>query len=504
MMTNHGSRVLVLGLDGGTFDLLDPLARSGVIPFLAARMSSGMRAPLESVFPPKTIPAWYSFATGQDPGSLGIFGFTEPNGGPGKSQLVQTFRPAEAVWDRLSRQGHTVGVLGFPIRSGYPINGFIIPGMLGDAPPAYPADLRATVEKALGEPWVPELPAYRESERASWMALAEAGVRQRSAASEVLIQQYRPDFLFVLFRETDRIEHQHWTDLSRPIHQWPADLVSFWRAVDRACARIDSSFRSVGEPAVTMVVSDHGHGPAKSDFFTNRWLHDHRYLVFRNGGEGTRRRWLARALLLLDRFPPTRGLVAALADRVRGGGPTEQFGRWLGGDASFEAMAQRIDWERTVAFSYPVPEGIYLNWRNPSLTPERARGVVDRIRSELSEEGCARIEAYEPREIYDGERLDRAPALLLKIDEFATEPRMDFSYPEAFLPGRPGFFYGSGVHRMQGVLIASGPGVRRGGSGRPFRLLDVAPTVLELMGVSVPAGMKGQPFGRDLLGSLPN
>src|SRR5690349_14396565 len=65
-------RVLVLGLDGATFDLLDPLMEAGHLPFLRRLAERGARARLASVFPPKTIPAWYSFATGQDPGGLGV------------------------------------------------------------------------------------------------------------------------------------------------------------------------------------------------------------------------------------------------------------------------------------------------------------------------------------------------------------------------------------------------------------------------------------------------
>src|SRR4029077_11042629 len=103
MMAGARRRFLVLGLDGGTFDLLDPLMAAGELPFLRSLVRGGFRAPMASVYPPQTIPAWYSFATGLDPGSLGIFGFTEPDGGPGKSRIVQTFRPAQAFWDLLSR-----------------------------------------------------------------------------------------------------------------------------------------------------------------------------------------------------------------------------------------------------------------------------------------------------------------------------------------------------------------------------------------------------------------
>ena len=166
---------------------------------------------------------------------------------------MQTFRPAQAIWDHLSRNGNTVGVVNFPIRSGYPINGFVIPGMLGERPPTYPADLRDSVETSMGRAWVPELPPYRESDRTKWMDLAGRSVEQSGEAAEILIERFRPDFLFVLFRETDRVEHQLWSELSRPIREWAPDLLPFWKAVDAACQRIDRAFRAAGGPALTFV-----------------------------------------------------------------------------------------------------------------------------------------------------------------------------------------------------------------------------------------------------------
>jgi predicted AlkP superfamily phosphohydrolase/phosphomutase len=494
-------RSLILGLDGGTFDLLDPLVRAGELPFLGSMMAKGFRSPLMSVFPPKTIPAWYSFATGQDPGSLGIFGFTEPDGGPGKSKLVQTFRPAQAIWDHLSRNGNTVGVVNFPIRSGYPINGFVIPGMLGERPPTYPADLRDSVETSMGRAWVPELPPYRESDRTKWMDLAGRSVEQSGEAAEILIERFRPDFLFVLFRETDRVEHQLWSELSRPIREWAPDLLPFWRSVDAACQRIDRAFRAAGGPALTFVISDHGFGPARADFFTNRWLLENNYLKFLNGGDSFRRRLFARSVLAMDRLGIGRSMLSTMADRIRDRPNGDRLTQVLGGDSSFEGMAPKIDWKRTIAFSHPVPEGIYLNRRNPDLTPEQGQEALSDIRKKLESYEGARIEVYEPTEIYRGQSLDHAPSLLLKIDDLATEPRMDFSYPRPMLRHRPRFFYGTGVHRMDGILLVAGDGVSLKHSLRPHLLVDVAPTVLAEMELPIPPAMTGTPFHRELNGA---
>lgn len=493
----------MIGLDGGTFQLLDPLIAAGELPFLRSLIERGVSAPLISVYPSKTIPAWYSFATGLDPGALGIFGFTEPNGGPGKSRLVQGYRPAEALWDRLSRQGHRVGVLNFPVRSGHPINGYLIPGMFGENPSTYPPDVRQRLEEGLGEPLVAELPPYHESDRNGWLALATQGVLQRAAAAEFLQDQFRPDFLFVLFRETDRVEHQHWVECESGPARMPPDLLAFWRAVDAACARIDRAFRSQGEPAVTLVISDHGHGPASAEFFTNRWLMQEGFLRLRPGAESVRRQLLSRILLASERFRTTRRIVRAVADRLRTGEDDRRVDRWIGGDPTFEGMADRIDWDRTEAYSYPVPEGIYLNRYRTDRSPAEQRATLDEIRRRLESYPDARIEVLDPSQIYREVRTPAAPGLLLRVNGMETDLRMDFSYPTPLLSHRPGFFYGSGVHRMDGILIGAGNGSSHGAKVGPFSLLDVAPTVLEGMGLTPPETWVGHSFGAWLGTSTP-
>lgn len=491
-------RFLILGLDGGTFDLLDPLMEAGELPYLSSLVHRGVRAPLRSVYPAKTIPAWYSFATGKDPGELGIFGFTEPDGDPARSRLVQTFRPAEAIWDRLSRVGVKVGVLNFPLRSAYPLHGFVVPGMFSDDPMTYPRGVRSEIRTSIGEAYPPELPVYRESNRDAWVAGATHSVTQRGHVAAVLAERHRPDFLFALFRETDRVEHELWDELDRPVSKIPSDLLDFWRKVDTACREVDTAFRSGGGPAVTLVISDHGHGSIHSEFLTNRWLASEKFLVFRESATLARRRLISRMMLYAERIGFARRFTRALAGFVRDGRRADLVQR-LTGRTAFEDVADTIDWRRTLAFSYPVPEGIYLNPHNPDLTPERRTALLGEIRRRLEAFPEAHIEVFGPTDIYRGTKLERGPALFIRVDGMRTEPRMDFSYPQTFLRDRPSHFYGSGTHRMDGILLGAGDGVVNGRSLRRLNLLDVAPTVLEGMGVFPPLSeMSGHSFVGEL------
>ncbi len=490
-------RFLVLGLDGATFDLLDPLFRAGDLPFLSGLAARGIRAPLLSVYPAKTIPAWYSFATGLDPGELGIFGFTEPDGAPGQSRLVQSFRPAEAIWDRLSRLGRRVGVVNFPIQAPYPVHGFLLPGMFSATSATYPRSLRAEVEGELGSPYPPEPAVFHESERSEWIRAATESVERRGRAASILAERHRPEFLFALFRETDRLQHQLWDELSRPVDEIPDDLRSFWRATDRACASVDRAFRAAGGPAVTFVLSDHGHGRIESDFLTNRWLVEEGFLVFRDAPVGMARRLFGRFSLAAQRLPLARAVSSRIADFLREG-PRAELAQLLLGDSSFEGATRQIDWERTTAYSYPVPEGIYLNPFRPELRGPAGRAVLDRLRARLSAYPDARIEVMEPSALYRGRRFQHAPALLIRVDGMRTEPRMDFAYTQTLIRDRPPYFCGSGTHRMDGVLLAAGDGIQPGADLGTLRLIDVAPTILDGMGEPTPAEWTGRSFGARL------
>ena len=70
-------RTLILGLDGATFDVIDPLVEAGDLPNLAALIERGARGTLRSTTHPLTPLAWTTMATGVNAGRHGIWDFSE-------------------------------------------------------------------------------------------------------------------------------------------------------------------------------------------------------------------------------------------------------------------------------------------------------------------------------------------------------------------------------------------------------------------------------------------
>ena len=109
-----GLKVLLVGIDGATFSVIDPLVGAGELPTLAGMMREGARAPLQSDRPMRSPALWTTVATGRTREEHGIVHFTEEDEESGQPVLANSrMRRTLTVWDMLSAAGRTVGVVGW-------------------------------------------------------------------------------------------------------------------------------------------------------------------------------------------------------------------------------------------------------------------------------------------------------------------------------------------------------------------------------------------------------
>ena len=170
-MSSH-PRLLIIGLDGATFDLIRPWAAAGKLPNIARLMETGVSAPLRSVPNQNSAPAWSSYATGKNPGKHGIFYFDERiEGTYNKRYLNGGFRQGESWWMIASRYGKVVGVINVPMSfPAEPVKGVMLAGL--DAPSVdspgfgYPPELMRELQTNVGEYTIePGLPSYMKMGR---------------------------------------------------------------------------------------------------------------------------------------------------------------------------------------------------------------------------------------------------------------------------------------------------------------------------------------------------
>ncbi len=108
------SRVLLIGLDGADWAILDPLIAAGRLPNLGRLAREGARGPLLSLSPMISPVVWTTIATGVEPSRHGIVDFLVPGRGGGVGEPVTSAeRRVAAVWDVLGDAGVEVGVVGW-------------------------------------------------------------------------------------------------------------------------------------------------------------------------------------------------------------------------------------------------------------------------------------------------------------------------------------------------------------------------------------------------------
>jgi tetratricopeptide (TPR) repeat protein len=128
-----GIRLLLIGLDGADWDIIDPLLKSGRLPNLARLTASGARGPLRSYDPMISPLLWTTMATGLGPDLHGVADFQAIDPATGRRVPIGSrFRKVKALWNMLSDAGKTSGFVAwwasFPAETvkGYQVSNLVV------------------------------------------------------------------------------------------------------------------------------------------------------------------------------------------------------------------------------------------------------------------------------------------------------------------------------------------------------------------------------------------
>jgi predicted AlkP superfamily phosphohydrolase/phosphomutase len=518
-MTSKGKRkVLVLGLDGATWDVLAPLAADGTMPCLRGLLERGVVADLASLIPPVTATSWSSFVTGLNPGKHGVFEFLLRRKGLSRAAVSKrnpfgevpvnsTLRDGLPIWDLAGRAGLKSVVIGVPIT--YPpaeINGLLIGDFLtpyGKRDFTWPPSLLGDLEARFG----PYKLYHREvySRRGIGRVIDELFdvLDFNIKVTRHLLKEADWNLFISHFWGTDRVQHELWhvLDPTHPRHdagearRHGPRIKEFYSRLDRGLADI---IADAGDCEL-VVVSDHGFGPIHTYLAFNVWLANHGYLRLKRGPGTLARRAAYRAGLtpvLFYRMSMALGLARL---RLSGGFHSRQRMQMLLN--RFFLSLDDVDWSRTKAYSKGNYGQIYVNLRGRepwgSVSPgDEYRRVRESIRADLMattdpRTGGRMFDRVDFREeIYQGPYVDEAPDILfLPADmRYKALGTLDFTSNSFAFP-----VYGnSGDHRLDGIFLALGPGFRRATRMGRLSIIDVAPTLAYLLGLEVPRQMDGK------------
>jgi len=94
-------KVMLIGLDGADWDIIDPLVARGELPHLARLASEGARARLRTITPVLSPVVWTSMATGKGPAKHGIVDFLARAADGTMVPVTSNLRQARALWNLL-------------------------------------------------------------------------------------------------------------------------------------------------------------------------------------------------------------------------------------------------------------------------------------------------------------------------------------------------------------------------------------------------------------------
>lgn len=498
-------RVVLLGFDGATFDLLDRYAERGWMPAWAKLRRDGASGPLRSTVPPTTPPAWSSCVTGRNPGGHGVFDFRE-------SPIADSRRPivgsrsirARTLWDLLGASGRRTCLLNFPMSwPPEPMCGVVVTGMLtpdGELDITWPAEegeaLRRAVPGYLPNVDVPRYDVDTPSSALRFLDDLDRSLRARIEAFDHFDKRGPWDLLFVTFVFHDRLGHLFWKLMQdgEGLETHPQRAVvrtrveAMYRRFD---AFLEARMAAVGGDLL-LLCSDHGFGSTKWFFEVNTWLEEEGFLVLRPGAK-LRASLFSAAMEAGDsgagrRLVPS-SLQGAVRERIRAG--RSSFKDDLGG---------AIDWSRTRAFFPSVAaHGIhilradqgYAAGARSDVDARRVRDLLaDRLLALRGPDGDPVVDAAWGREeVYRGPYTHWAPDLVFQARGHSCVARPLLSARQVIRDARA---TPNGFHRTEGVVLAWGEGVDPGARLRGASIEDIAPTVLHALGEPVPDDLDGR------------
>lgn len=481
---NGMNKLLVIGIDGGTLDVVLPMVKEGKLPCFARLLHTGTYGTLLSTIPPVTAPAWSSFIMGTNPGKHGIFYFfdkKEQKQGETVSKIKRLvdLRQMHGLpfWEVLNNHGIKVGLINIPLT--YPpveVDGFMISGML--VPPGRkdftsPPELLSRLENyhvdldgLLNQnEWQGK--KIVKKNRAVFLQSVFDLSKARAQNALMLMEEEKCPLFMVVFTGSDRVCHFFWQDGNGTTA--PSGAVEeYYVLLD---SLIDKLIQKSGPETITFLMSDHGFGPAPTKKINA-------YVLARQLG-GTQFIPNFTLSYLKNKVFTKLGFTRRMAP--------EDF----------------IDDSRSVFSPEPVYAnflGIHINDRmnerrntascveeHPELKAQLIKRL-ENLKDPLSDKPMVK-RVYTREEIYRGDFAPGAPDLVV---QFSYDYKVTFSPLKRSLILEDRDLIRTGEHRREGLFIASGPGIRQGRleEGK-FSIEDVTSTILYLLGAPIPNSYDG-------------
>jgi predicted AlkP superfamily phosphohydrolase/phosphomutase len=429
---------------------------------LRGLMNAGIYGRLESVIPPITVPAWMCMCTSQDPGSLGVYGFRNrvdhsyDKLGFANSASIKTL----AIWDHLGREGKRSIIVGVP--PNYPprrINGisvgcFLTPDSV-KSDFTHPASFKSKINELVGE-YPVDVKNFR-SERKDWLKDEIFSMsRKQWQVVHWLLKEEQWDYFHFVDIGLDRMHHGFWNYFDEKHIQFEAGnryqnaIPEYYLWLDE---QIGKALELIDEDTIVLVVSDHGAQRLDGGIAVNEWL-------------------IREGLLVLNEYPKSIT-------------PFDQL---------------NVNWDKTKVWSeggYYARVFFNVQGREPSgvIPPGEYESFQDEIKArfeKLTDDKGQPLNSlvFKPKEIYKNVR-NVAPDLIVHFAGLLWRSIGSVGHAAIHLQEND-TGPDSCNHAQYGVFILKAPKCPLNGEYEGARLLDIAPTLLDLAGYEIPETMQGR------------
>ncbi|RMH68486.1 MAG: hypothetical protein D6675_15920 [Gemmatimonadetes bacterium] len=505
-------KILVIGLDAGTFDVMQPLLDAGKLPNLQNLIENGVSGELQSTYPPITPAAWTTFMTGKSPGKHGIFHFVmrKPNSYDLRFCTARDIHEPTLI-DLFASHGWSVGSVNMPMT--YPpreTNGYIVAGV--PVPPGapditYPADLKTELDQLAGGSYHVEMDfsqfdfsrgikeTWRKYSKIKQMLFQMAELQHRTFLH--LLETRPTDLFFAVYYLPDRVQHFFWKfqDKQHPGYS-PEGAKRFGNVIAEAYQKMDAYIGELltytDENTTIYVMSDHGATGYYADLNLMYWLEQEGYLTVKRTPK-------------TERVNAPTILPSLLAEW--GIGKINRFlPQWfwenpvMYREQEHTRYIPEIDWQHTKAYATLLGISANLKGREPLGIIEPG-AEYDQLMTEIAaklrqitdptnpyplenhilrrEEHCHGDHCHEFSDLFC---VLRSPAgFYLPCERLGAE--------ELFTPGMNAGM--SGTHDFNGIFIMQGKNVRKSVKLKGLHIADVAPTMLYLAGYPILEDMDG-------------
>ena len=275
-------RVCVIGLDGVPYSMIEDLAQKGVMPNMDKLIQSGHLHKMKASLPEISSVSWTNFMTGTNPGTHGIFGFTDL-----KENTYDLRFPnfldvkADTFWDKLGEMKKMSVVINQP--STYParkINGILISGFVAIemAKAVSPLALKDPLEK-LGYQIDIDTFKAREDHEFLWKDLARTLEGRQKAFDSLWETDW--DYFEIVITGTDRLQHFLWSAYEDENHFYHTNFLDYYRQLDKFIEKVVNAFttNTNGDDGLYLL-SDHGFAKIEQEVYLNVLLEQEGYLSF--------------------------------------------------------------------------------------------------------------------------------------------------------------------------------------------------------------------------------